>query len=738
MNNSSGIKNFFGAEMGEKKSGGENELQRHGDESKATSSGQKKLTQRVTFVPMEVERKITGNSMLDGPGETETKLTAQQRYRRLKAQAEDQKVVDPPISEETQGELEDAQEIVETPSKMRQLLLEFVGDPPSEFFANRFIASRFPTGTPRAKFMDQVATIGAAIDGEVDWDRMKRNYDTNLWGIFHTSADMFCATIIFLSTPIRITEDGREGSIPRVFTTPGPRGHGKARSMADIDESVSGMGLGELDFARQYLIQAINGPWESMAEFGNEVCAWRGIPFDTGGALTGALLRMTELYVASRIPTHSCVSLLRTVARNIDRRPQYVEVFISVYAPVGADLNIGVLLHLQPPMLDRFQMLQGWLLQLAPAFDYLIGLRALELVKLPTVARVVGLRPELGAEEILQGLQPLFGEAGFLMDTAFFYIERARLHQTSEGGAGVADSVCFVPVAHDIRLPITLMVEHTNLSAVPGRPLERTYLRFGNEEDQRKVYRGPFQASRGAGHREDSEGFRSQQRGGQRAPGPIVVRPMPKGGGPSRAGEGVVSRSQEPMPGMISRSEVASIVRSSMEGAAAEMVAKLRQAAVALAEAKTDIGLLQSAQMAAEEETKKVREQQALQQSELLALRAETATVKDQVDQGLARQTAHEMNMARQLAEIAEVQALTDRLVSTLSKSQKVFQEVATEGITELRTGLPMQPMRVSGWQGGPPPAVYSPVGGSDGGDTSAGEQGRASKKRNAQRNNQK
>ena len=76
--------------------------------------------------------------------------------------------------------------------------------------------------------------------------------------------------------------------------------------------------------------------------------------------------------------------------------------------------------------------------------------------------------------------------------------------------------------------------------------------------------------------------------------------------------------------------------------------------------------------------------------------------------------------------------------MSTLSKSQKVFQEVATEGITELRTGLPMQPMRVSGWQGGPPPAVYSPVGGSDGGDTSAGEQGRASKKRNAQRNNQK
>ena len=97
MNNISGSKKFFGGNLAEKKIVGESQRQLHGEEVKEKSRGLQKGHQSVSFAPMEVESKGSGIPVVDGSGdlldldgskEPGLKLTAQQRYRRLKAQAE--------------------------------------------------------------------------------------------------------------------------------------------------------------------------------------------------------------------------------------------------------------------------------------------------------------------------------------------------------------------------------------------------------------------------------------------------------------------------------------------------------------------------------------------------------------------------------------------------------------------------------------------------------------------------
>ena len=742
MNKLSGSKKCFGAELEGKKIVGNSQRQLQEDEVKGTSRGNSRAQQSVSFAPMEVERKFTEDPSMEGYGdgldsdgrrEVGQKLTAQQRYRRLKAQAEGVVMEAAPAKSTGVWGKELEGECAPPISKLQRLVLDCVGDPLNDFSTDKFIAHRFSTTITRAKFIDQTAMIGAALEGEIDWEKMKRSFDRNQWGIFNTSADQYCATIIFLLQPVKVSIDGRSGTIPRVFITPGPRGHQKEKSMADIDESLEGKGLGELDFARKYLIQALPGPWESMVEFGNEICAWRGLPFDMGGALTGAVLRQSELYLESRIDSHPCMSLLRTVARNLEHRPQYVEVFISVYVPVGADLNVGQLLHLIPPAMDRYQLVGGWLLQLAPAFDYLIGLRARELIKTPTISRVIGLRRDLGADEILQGLQPLFGEAGFLTGTAFCYVERARFQQTLEGAHGVADALCLVPLVHSERLNITLMADHNLMAAVSGRALERTYTRFGDEDDQRQVYMGPFQVSRKGGTREDSEGFRAQ-RSASRAGNYSVTRQPSRNNPPSRGGESTtVTRGDEAASVGVSRTEVSALIRQTMEGAALEMVTRLRQTTEALADTRAEVAALQTAQAQSAATSHLILAQQEIHQQALQDANGEAVLVRSQMEEGNARREAHDALMARKLAELEEVQSMTDKMVTALTQSHRLFQAAATEGITELRSAQ-ATPVRGSGWAGGPPPAVFSPQGASEDGDSPSGEQGRSSKKRNAHR----
>ena len=183
----------------------------------------------------------------------------------------------------------------------------------------------------------------------------------------------------------------------------------------------------------------------------------------------------------------------------------------------------------------------------------------------------------------------------------------------------------------------------------------------------------------------------------------------------------------------MSRNEVSAMVRQSMEGAATELATRLRQTTEALADTRAEGVALQAAQARSAENSQRIIAQQEIHQQALQDIRGDSVTLRTQVEEGTVRQIAHEALMARKLAELEEVQSMTDKMVAALSQQQRIFQVAATEGMSDLRSAQ-ATPLRSAGWSGGPPPAVYSPQGAYEDGESPSGDQGRSSKKRNAHR----
>ena len=305
-----------------------------------------------------------------------------------------------------------------------------------------------------------------------------------------------------------MSNDGFGCTVPRVVITPGAKANRDRRPF-------------ELNFFRKYILQPLRLRVRTRADFGEEICSFRGAQIDEGGALAGALLSQIDLYLQCQLPAgFRFTTVHRTVTRSLPTQV-YPEIFLSTYLSGGADVEEARrALGLVPPLTDRYHALPGWRLQEATAFDFLHELQSQSLARAVVLSRVDCIERGLRAEDVLRGITGKM-EARALDQVAMWYVERQGFGQTpSPHMAG--DSLVLLHVKPGEQILVDLGQDQTELAEV-GEELKRTFATLGKRTDLEKVFKGNFRPSKPPPSGMDTEGFTIV--GPPRGPDIIVEHP---------------------------------------------------------------------------------------------------------------------------------------------------------------------------------------------------------------------